>query len=83
MAPTHFNEKRGATMKRILFSILLLSISIPLFAKKLQVATTYPYITSIVQQVGGDRVNVQALASGDWDPHVVVPKPSYLSLIHI
>jgi zinc/manganese transport system substrate-binding protein len=79
MAPTHFNEKRGATMKRIMLSILLSAISLPLYAEKLHVATTYPYIASIVQQVGGDRVNVRALADGDWDPHVVMPKPSYIA----
>ena len=66
-------------MKRILVSILLSFISLTLYAAKLHVATTYPYIASIVQQVGGDRVNVQALASGDWDPHVIVPKPSYIA----
>ena len=66
-------------MKRIMLSILLSCISLPLFAAKLQVATTYPYIASIVQQVGGGRVNVRALADGDWDPHVVVPKPSYIA----
>jgi zinc/manganese transport system substrate-binding protein len=66
-------------MKRIILVILLSFISLPLYAKKLHVATTYPYIASIVQQVGGDRVNVQALAAGDWDPHVIVPKPSYIA----
>jgi zinc/manganese transport system substrate-binding protein len=79
MAPTNFNGKRGATMKRIMLSFLLLFISLPLYAAKLNVATTYPYIASIVEQVGGNRVKVQALASGDWDPHVVVPKPSYIA----
>ena len=66
-------------MKRIMLSFLLLFISLPLYAAKLNVATTYPYIASIVEQVGGNRVKVQALASGDWDPHVVVPKPSYIA----
>jgi zinc/manganese transport system substrate-binding protein len=79
MVLIHFNKKRGTKMKRIMFSILLLSISLPLYAEKLQVATTYPYIASITQQVGGDRVNVRALADGDWDPHVIVPKPSYIA----
>ncbi|MEJ2247336.1 MAG: zinc ABC transporter substrate-binding protein [Acidobacteriota bacterium] len=66
-------------MKRIMISILLLSISLPLYAEELHVATTYPYIASIVRQVGGDRVDVHALADGDWDPHVIVPKPSYIA----
>ena len=79
MALINFKRKRGATMKRIMLSFLLSLISLPLYAAKLQVVTTYPYITSIVQQVGGERVNAQALASGDWDPHVIVPKPSYIA----
>jgi zinc/manganese transport system substrate-binding protein len=66
-------------MKKITLLFLLSMISLPLYAAKLNVATTYPYIASIAQQVGGDRVKVQALASGDWDPHYVVPKPSYIS----
>jgi len=79
MVLTNFNEKRGAIMKRIMLSFLLSLISLPLYAARLHVATTYPYIANIVQQVGGDRVDVQALASGDWDPHVIVPKPSYIA----
>ena len=62
-----------------MLSFLMSFTSLPLYAAKLQVATTYPYIASIVQQVGGDRVNVRALASGDWDPHVIVPRPSYIA----
>lgn len=66
-------------MKILLISILL-SFSLPiLYAEELNVATTYPYIASIVQQIGGDRVEVQALANGDWDPHVIVPRPSYIA----
>ena len=79
MALTNFNEKRGVTMNRIMLSFLLLFVLPPLYAAELHVATTYPYIASIVQQVGGDRVDVQALGSGDWDPHVIVPKPSYIA----
>jgi zinc/manganese transport system substrate-binding protein len=79
MARTRFNVKRGATMKRINPFILMCSVSLSLYAKKLNVVTAYPYIASIVQQVGGDRIEVHALASGDWDPHVIVPKPSYIA----
>jgi zinc/manganese transport system substrate-binding protein len=66
-------------MKRITLLFLLSLISLPLYAAQLRVATTYPYIASIAQQVGGNKVKVQALASGDWNPHFVVPKPSYIS----
>ena len=63
---------------RTLFILLILTFSsLPLYAEELNVATTYPYIASIVEQIGG--VDVQALAGGDWDPHVIVPKPSYIA----
>ena len=79
MAHTRSNERRGVIMKRINLFILLLSVSFSLHAGKLNVVTAYPYIASIVQHVGGNRVSVHALASGDWDPHVIVPKPSYIA----
>ena len=66
-------------MKILLITIFLIFSLLSVDGKELNVATTYPYIASIVQQVGGDRVDVQALASGDWDPHVIVPKPSYIA----
>jgi zinc/manganese transport system substrate-binding protein len=66
-------------MKILLISLLLSFISSSLYAAELNVATTYPYIASIVENIGGDRIEVHALASGDWDPHVIVPKPSYIA----
>jgi zinc/manganese transport system substrate-binding protein len=51
-------------MKIVFISLILSLILRPLYAE---------------EQVGGDRVEVQALASGDWDPHVIVPKPSYIA----
>ena len=66
-------------MKILLISILLSISFLSLYGEELNVVTTYPYIASIVQQVGGGRVEVQALASGNWDPHVIVPRPSYIS----
>jgi zinc/manganese transport system substrate-binding protein len=43
------------------------------------VAAAYPYIADLVRQIGLDRVEVRALASGSWDPHTVIPKPSMIA----
>ena len=46
---------------------------------KLKVTSTYPYITDLVGQIAGNKVDKQTLATGDWDPHFVVAKPSLLT----
>jgi zinc/manganese transport system substrate-binding protein len=47
-------------------------------AKKLRVITTLTDLASLTQEVGGDKVDVEALARGYQDPHFVEPKPSFL-----
>src|SRR6266700_3783258 len=47
-------------------------------AKKLQVITTLTDLAELTQEVGGDKVDVEALAKGYQDPHFVEPKPSFL-----
>src|SRR5262249_3795629 len=47
-------------------------------AKKLKVITTLTDLASLTQEVGGDKVDVEALAKGYQDPHFVEPKPSFL-----
>jgi zinc/manganese transport system substrate-binding protein len=51
----------------------------PLHADKLKVVTTYPYIAEIAGRIGGDKIKVDFLARGDYDPHTIVPKPSYIA----
>ncbi|HWX56501.1 MAG TPA: metal ABC transporter substrate-binding protein [Verrucomicrobiae bacterium] len=50
----------------------------PAEAKKLKVITTLTDLASLAQEVGGDKVEVEALAKGYQDPHFVDPKPSFL-----
>ncbi|MBN1534181.1 MAG: zinc ABC transporter substrate-binding protein [Spirochaetes bacterium] len=67
-------------MKRIAaFVALTLLFLTPAFAARMKVMTTYPYIASIVEQIGRDKVRVQALARGDFDPHTIMPKPSFIA----
>jgi len=47
-------------------------------AKRLKVITTLTDLASLTQEVGGDKIEVEALARGYQDPHFVEPKPSFL-----
>jgi len=47
-------------------------------AKKLKVITTLTDLAALTHEVGGDKVDVEALAKGYQDPHFVEPKPSFL-----
>lgn len=66
-------------LKKLLLGLTAaLTLGTPAFAK-LQVVGAYPYIQDLVHQIGQDKVDVQTLATGDWDPHFIVPKPSLLT----
>jgi len=43
--------------------------------KKVKVVVTLPTLKALAQEVGGNRVDVIALAKGDQDPHFVTPTP--------
>ena len=49
------------------------------FTGRLQVVATYGYIGDIVQRIGKDHVEVVVLARGDYNPHIIIPKPSYIA----
>ncbi len=51
------------------------------FTSKLQVVATYGYIGDIVQRIGKDHVEVVVLARGDYNPHIIIPKPSYIAKV--
>ena len=46
-------------------------------AAKVQVVATLTEIGALVREIGGDRVEVYALAKGNEDPHVLPAKPSH------
>src|SRR4051795_10034489 len=66
----------SAILSATLFATLLLPSAAE--AKKLKVITTLTDLASLTQEVGGDKVDVEALAKGYQDPHFVEPKPSFL-----
>jgi ABC-type Zn uptake system ZnuABC Zn-binding protein ZnuA len=47
-------------------------------AKKLSVVTSTTDMAALTQEVGGDKVSVDAIAKGYQDPHFVEAKPSFL-----
>lgn len=63
---------------RITIAILLvdlLTTSAVAQGKKLTIVCTLPTLKALTEEVGGDRVEVTALAKGDQDPHFVTPTP--------
>ena len=51
-------------------------------AAQLRVVTTTEDLAALAREVGGDRVNVTALARGYQDPHFVEPKPSFILAVN-
>ena len=51
-------------------------------AAAVDVVATTQDLAALVQEVGGDRVKVEAMARGYQDPHFVEPKPSFILRLH-
>jgi ABC-type Zn uptake system ZnuABC Zn-binding protein ZnuA len=47
-------------------------------AKKLNIVTATTDLAALAQEVGGDKITVEAMAKGYQDPHFVEAKPSFL-----
>src|SRR5262245_33566852 len=68
-------------MKHIIVSALFAAAALaaaPAQAAPLKVVATTQDLESLVKEVGGDKVEVEALARGYQDPHHVEPKPSFI-----
>lgn len=58
---------------------MLLAASVPANARgKLRVVTTIEDLAALTREVGGDRVEAEAIARGYQDPHFVEAKPSFI-----
>src|SRR2546430_16001774 len=66
------------SMKIVAIALLLLSLVAVAQAKKLNVVTATTDLAALAQEVGGDRISVEAIAKGYQDPHFVEAKPSFL-----
>jgi zinc/manganese transport system substrate-binding protein len=79
--------KKGQLLFRWAVALILLAFvftvaSVPAEAKKLNVVATTTDKAALTQEVGGDRVSVEAMAKGYQDPHFVEAKPSFLPKLH-
>jgi zinc/manganese transport system substrate-binding protein len=64
----------------IFFSIIIVFMLLSnVYAKDVAIVTTYQYIASIAQQITGNAAKVTYLAPSQFDPHFIVPKPSYIA----
>lgn len=63
------------TFSVALLGLLLMGHLAQAQEKKVQVVCTLPTLRALTAEVGGDRVDVIALARGDQDPHFVTPTP--------
>ena len=79
MVRIHFREGE-LVMKKFIMAVFLLFVTTAVFAK-VRVVTTYPYIYDITKKIGGDKINVRVLSSGNADPHFIVPKPSFIAMV--
>ena len=66
------------TTIKILLGLLVCSAD-SVHAARLKVITAYPYIASITKEIAGNDLEIQSLANGKWDPHFIVPRPSYIA----
>ena len=62
----------------LLASALVALSAFPAAAAPVRVVTTTEDLAAIAREVGGDKVEVTALAKGYQDPHFVEPKPSFI-----
>src|SRR5687768_5644711 len=71
-------------MRKIVFGWMLLAALFQASAASaaVKVITTTEDLASIVREIGGDRVIVEALARGYQDPHFVEAKPSFILKLH-
>ena len=66
-------------MKKLLLVLILIILSSAAYAKQLRIVTAYPYIADITKEITKHKARVTHLARGDFDPHSIIPKPSYIA----
>jgi zinc/manganese transport system substrate-binding protein len=66
-------------MKHFLSVIIVILLFQAAQSKPLNIVTTYPYIADIAEKIGKENVQVMSLARGDYNPHIIIPKPSYIA----
>jgi zinc/manganese transport system substrate-binding protein len=57
-------------------AIAMLTLALPARAASLEVVTSFSILADLVEQIGGERVNVTPLVDRDEDAHAYQPRPS-------
>lgn len=69
--------KRSKTLVNLLLAIWSVQA-----AEKIKILTTTTDLAAIASFIGGEYVMVYSLATGNEDPHKIIPKPSYILMAH-
>jgi ABC-type Zn uptake system ZnuABC Zn-binding protein ZnuA len=69
---------RFATRTLLAAAVVASTLARPEAFATLKIVTTTEDLASLTREVGGDKVQVDALAKGYQDPHFVDPKPSFI-----
>jgi len=65
-------------LKAAALGVIVVAASTSLASAQLRVVATTPDLASVAREIGGDKVNVVALAKPTEDPHYVDAKPSHI-----
>ncbi len=64
-----------------IFLLFVAMVAQSAMARPLRVVASYPYIGDLVEKIGGRNVHVVSLARGDYNPHVIIPCPSFIARV--
>ena len=64
--------------KTVLFCLFFMATGVLFASDKVKIVTTLTDLASLAEAVGGDKVDVYALAKGSQDPHKIEVLPSYM-----
>ncbi len=68
-------------MRTLLSTLLVSLLPASSAASPVRVVATLPSLKAICEEVGGDRVTVEALCAPRQDPHFLDPKPSFMATL--
>jgi zinc/manganese transport system substrate-binding protein len=77
-APTNFSSTTYEKAHPSPFKRGVLSDSATAANAKLKVVATLPDLASLAREIGGDKVEVSAMAKPTEDPHFVDARPSFV-----
>lgn len=67
-----------AALPALFLALILTTVAAPPATARIHVVTTTTDLAAIAREVGGEEVQVTAIAAGNQDPHFVDAKPSFV-----